>query len=196
MPKQYNLGAIFLDADGVLWKDVGPGGILSGKNHAIQNLRLISSNQAEPRLKIVISNQTFAARKSMNFFKFKFYVKSFFSSLIKLELLDDYAICYHHPDANNVFLRRQCECRKPNPGLIYSIAKKYNIDLQKSVLIGDRITDIQAGFAAGIQGLYLLINNGMLEINVNSSDAPMYHIFIPLNELKEITLLQEPTHEN
>jgi D-glycero-D-manno-heptose 1,7-bisphosphate phosphatase len=113
-----------------------------------------------------------------------------------LELLDDYAICYHHPDANNVFLRRQCECRKPNPGLIYSIAKKYNIDLQKSVLIGDRITDIQAGFAAGIQGLYLLINNGMLEINVNSSDPPMYHIFIPLNELKEITLLQEPTHEN
>jgi D-glycero-D-manno-heptose 1,7-bisphosphate phosphatase len=196
MPKQYNLGAIFLDADGVLWKDVGPGGILSGENHAIQNLRLLSSNQAEPRLKIVISNQTFVARKSMNFFKFKFYVKSFFSCLIKLELLDDYALCYHHPDANNVFLRRHCKCRKPNSGLIHSMAKKYNIDLQKSVLIGDRITDIQAGFAAGIQGLYLLINNGMLEINVNSSDPPMYHIFIPLNELKEITLLQEPTHEN
>jgi D-glycero-D-manno-heptose 1,7-bisphosphate phosphatase len=196
MPKQYNLGAIFLDADGVLWKDIGPGGILSGKNHAIQNLRLLSSNQVEPRLKIVISNQTFAARLGMNFFKFKSYVKSLFSYLIKLELLDDYAICYHHPNANNVFLRRHCECRKPNPGLIHSMVKKYKIDLQKSVLIGDRITDIQAGFAAGIQDLYLLINDRMLEININSTNTPMYHIFIPLNELREFRLIQDRVHEN
>lgn len=196
MPKQYNLGAIFLDADGVLWKDIGPGGILSGKNHAIQNLRLLSSNQVEPRLKIVISNQTFAARLGMNFFKFKSYVKSLFSYLIKLELLDDYAICYHHPNANNVFLRRHCECRKPNPGLIHLMAKKYNIDLQKSVLIGDRMTDIQAGFAAGIQDLYLLINDRMLEINVNSTNTPKYHIFIPLNELGEFRLIQDPVYGN
>ncbi len=196
MPKQYNLGAIFLDADGVLWKDIGPGGILSGKNHAIQNLRLLSSNQVEPRLKIVISNQTFAARLGMNLFKFKSHVKSLFSYLIKLELLDDYAICYHHPDANNVFLRRHCECRKPNPGLIHSMAKKYNIDLQKSVLIGDRITDIQAGFAAGIQDLYLLINDRMLENNINSTNTPLYHIFIPLNELWEFRLIQDSVYEN
>jgi D-glycero-D-manno-heptose 1,7-bisphosphate phosphatase len=196
MSKHNNLGAIFLDADGVLWKDVGAGGILSAKDHAIQNLELLSSNLSEPRLKIIISNQTYAARNNMNYFKFKSYVKSFFGSLIEMGLLDDYAICYHHPAANNIFLRKKCECRKPMPGSIYSMARKHNIDLQKSVLIGDRITDIQAGFAAGIQGLYLLINNGMLEINVNSSDPPMYHIFIPLNELKEITLLQEPTHEN
>jgi histidinol phosphatase-like enzyme len=76
------------------------------------------------------------------------------------------------------------------------MVKKYKIDLQKSVLIGDRITDIQAGFAAGIQDLYLLINDRMLEININSTNTPMYHIFIPLNELREFRLIQDRVHEN
>jgi D-glycero-D-manno-heptose 1,7-bisphosphate phosphatase len=196
MPKQNNLGAIFLDADGVLWKDVGPGGILGGKNQAIQILSLLSSNLAEPRLKIIVSNQTFAARNNINYYKFKSYVKSFFGYLIKLDLLDDYAICYHHPNANNIFLRKKCECRKPKPGLICSMARKHNINLQKSVLIGDRITDIQSGSAAGIQNLFLLVNNQMLETNVNPTDQPLSYIFTPLNEFKEFTLIQNSIYEN
>ena len=196
MSKHNNSGAIFLDADGVLWKDVGSGGILSAEDQAIQNLGLLTSNLAEPRLKIIISNQTYAARKNMNYFKFKSYVNSFFSSLIKMGLLDDYAICYHHPNANNVFLRKKCECRKPMPGLLYSMARKHNIDLQKSVLIGDRITDIQSGSAAGIQSLYLLLNDRMLEINANSTNPPLFHVFTPLKELKEFTLIQELINEN
>jgi D-glycero-D-manno-heptose 1,7-bisphosphate phosphatase len=196
MSKHNNLGAIFLDADGVLWKDVGAGGILSAKDHAIQNLELLSSNLSEPRLKIIISNQTYAARNNMNYFKFKSYVKSFFGSLIEMGLLDDYAICYHHPAANNIFLRKKCECRKPMPGSIYSMARKHNIDLQKSVLIGDRTTDIQSGSAAGIQNLFLLLNDRMLEININSTKSAPYHVFTPLKELKEFTLMQEFNHEN
>lgn len=196
MSKPNNLGAIFLDADGVLWKDIGAGGILSAEDHAIQNLGLLSSNSAEPRLKIIISNQTYAARKKMNYFKFKSYVNSFFDSLIKMRLLDDYAICYHHPSANNVFLRKKCKCRKPMPGSIYSMARKHNINLQKSVLIGDRITDIQSGRAAGIQNLYLLLNDRMLEINANSTNPPLFHIFTPLKELQEFKLIQELINEN
>lgn len=196
MSKHNNLGAIFLDADGVLWKDVGAGGILSAEEQAIQNLKLLSSNSVEPRLKIIISNQTYAARKNMNYFKFKSYIKSFLGRLIKMGLLDDYAICYHHPNANNVFLRKKCECRKPMPGSLYSMARKHNIDLQKSVLIGDRITDIQSGSAAGIKNLYLLLNDRMLEINANSTNAPLYQVFTPLNALKEFTLIQELNNEN
>ncbi len=189
MSKHNNLGAIFLDADGVLWKDVGAGGILSAEEQAIQNLELLSSNSVEPRLKIIISNQTYAARKNMNYFKFKSYVNSLFGSLIKMGLLDDYAICYHHPNANNIFLRKKCGCRKPMPGSLYSMARKHDIDLHKSVLIGDRITDIQSGRAAGIQNLYLLLNDRMLEMNTNSTIPPLYHVFTPLKELKEFTLI-------
>ena len=196
MANENKIGAIFLDADGVLWKDIGPGGILSGKNHSIQNLRLLSSVQQEMYLKIVVSNQTFAARKKMNYIKFRFFTYTFFKSLIKIGLLDDFAICYHHPKAKNFLLRKNCECRKPYPTLINLMIAKHNIVPKKSFLIGDRITDIQSGSAAGIQSLYLLLNDRMLEINANSTNPPLYHVFTPLKELKEFTLIQELNNEN
>lgn len=196
MSNQVSFKAIFLDADGVLWKDIGPGGIFSGSSDAIQNLGFLSSNRAKAQLRIVVSNQTFAARKKMSYLKFKTYTKSFFSSLIKLGLLDDFAICYHHPNAQNILLRKKCECRKPLPGLLNFMARKHNIDLRKSALIGDRVTDIQSGAAAGIDHLYLIVNDRMLEININSSQQPLYQTFMPLKDVKEFTLLKEFINEN
>jgi D-glycero-D-manno-heptose 1,7-bisphosphate phosphatase len=196
MSNQVSLRAIFLDADGVLWKDIGPGGIFSGRRDAIQNLEFLSSNLAKAQLRIVVSNQTFAARKKMSYFKFKTYTKSFFNSLIKLGLLDDFAICYHHPNAQNILLRKKCECRKPLPGLLNFMARKHNINLRKSALIGDRVTDIQSGAAVGIDHLYLIVNDRMLEININSSQQSLYQIFMPLKDLKEFTLLKEFINEN
>jgi len=190
------IGAIFLDADGVLWKDIGPGGIFSGKNHSIQNLRLLSSILQKMHLKIVVSNQTFAARKKMNYIKFRLFTYTFFKSLIKLDLLDDFAICYHHPNAKNFFLQKKCKCRKPLPGLINLMVEKHNISPEKSFLIGDRITDIQAGTSAGIKHLFLITNSRMLEINENSSVAPLSSIFIPLKELKEFYLARDMLNEN
>jgi histidinol-phosphate phosphatase family protein len=190
------IGAIFLDADGVLWKDIGPGGIFSGKNHSIQNLRLLSSILQKMHLKIVVSNQTFAARKKMNYIKFRLFTYTFFKSLIKLDLLDDFAICYHHPNAKNFFLQKKCKCRKPLPGLINLMVEKHNISPEKSFLIGDRITDIQAGTSAGIKHLFLITNSRMLEINENSSVAPLSSIFIPLKELKEFYMARDMLNEN
>ncbi len=196
MSDENKIGAIFLDADGVLWKDIGPGGIFSGKNHSIQNLRLLSSILQKMHLKIVVSNQTFAARKKMNYIKFRLFTYTFFKSLIKLDLLDDFAICYHHPNAKNFFLQKKCKCRKPLPGLINLMVEKHNISPEKSFLIGDRITDIQAGTSAGIKHLFLITNSRMLEINENSSVAPLSSIFIPLKELKEFYMARDMLNEN
>jgi D-glycero-D-manno-heptose 1,7-bisphosphate phosphatase len=190
------IGAIFLDADGVLWDDIGPGGIFSGKNRSIQNLRLLSSVRQKMYLKIVVSNQTFAARKKMNYIKFRFFTYTFFKSLIKLGLLDDFAICYHHPNAKKFFLRKECDCRKPLPGLINLMVKKHNISPEKSFLIGDRITDVQAGKSAGIKHLFLIANPRMLEMNENSSVVPLQSIFVSLKELKEFSLAMDRLNEN
>jgi len=84
--------AIFLDADGVLWEDIGSGGILSGEDHAIKNLRFLSSITSKQYLKIVISNQTYAARKKMAFARFKLFTYRFFNNLIKQGLID-HTIC-------------------------------------------------------------------------------------------------------
>ena len=196
MSSEARIGAIFLDADGVLWEDVGSGGILSGEDHSIKNLRLLASIGNKQYLKIVISNQTYAARKKMNYAKFKLFTKTFFKNLIKEDLIDDFAICYHHPNAKNFLLRRKCKCRKPLPGLINLMVKKHNIIPQKSFLIGDRITDMQSGAAAGIKHLFLIVNPKMLEKNENASKQTLQNTFIPLKDLKEFLLTKELQVEN
>lgn len=49
-----------------------------------------------------------------------------------------------------------CICRKPKPGQINSAAEELNLDLRQSILIGDAVTDLQAGHAAGIPRLFLV----------------------------------------
>ena len=55
--------------------------------------------------------------------------------------------CPHHPDFTG-----PCSCRKPRPGLIYTAVKQLPINLSKSLLIGDRSSDIACAHAAGIDG--------------------------------------------
>jgi D-glycero-D-manno-heptose 1,7-bisphosphate phosphatase len=49
----------------------------------------------------------------------------------------------------------ECECRKPKPGMILEAQKKFDIDLKKSWLIGDKESDIEAGVNAGIGHLVI-----------------------------------------
>jgi D-glycero-D-manno-heptose 1,7-bisphosphate phosphatase len=58
--------------------------------------------------------------------------------------------CPHHPDISG-----ECECRKPKPGMLLAAAKKYNVDLEHSMMIGDKQRDILAGINAGLRETYL-----------------------------------------
>jgi len=60
----------------------------------------------------------------------------------------------------------QCNCRKPKPGLLNDAAEKYDIDLSKSWMIGDRLTDIHTGINAGTKTI--LVQTGSIK---ESSDA-------------------------
>ena len=48
-----------------------------------------------------------------------------------------------------------CECRKPNPGMLLEAARKHNLDLKQSWMIGDRWKDIEAGDRAGCQTIFV-----------------------------------------
>lgn len=61
--------------------------------------------------------------------------------------LDDIANCPHHPDDH-------CDCRKPKPGLLIDLAKKFNLDLSQSYMIGDRDSDHEAGLNAGVKASF------------------------------------------
>lgn len=159
---------IFLDADGVLWPEKGAGGILTGQNSAIERLTKFRSELIESeKYKIaVVTNQTLAARNKHPTFKFIKFVNNFFLELKALNLIDDYAVCFHHPAAENILLRRKsCHCRKPKPGMIEKLLAKMDLSPENSILVGDRITDVAAGNTAGIQRNFLIYSEKSLEIN-------------------------------
>lgn len=63
--------------------------------------------------------------------------------------LDGEYYCFHHPQAKIKSLRVNCNCRKPKPGLLLKAATELDIDMSHSWMIGDGLTDIQAGRDAG-----------------------------------------------
>lgn len=64
-------------------------------------------------------------------------------------LIRDVAFCPHHPKAISDNLLTPCTHRKPEPGMLISLASKWGVDLSASVMIGDRMSDVEAGKAAG-----------------------------------------------
>ncbi len=67
--------------------------------------------------------------------------------------------CPHHPEAGIGVLRHDCDCRKPRPGMLRRAAAELGLDLATSVLVGDKLSDIQAGRAAGVRWA-LLVESG------------------------------------
>ncbi len=68
--------------------------------------------------------------------------------------------CPHLADAAVHEYRRHCDCRKPAPGLLRQAASELALDLSRSVLFGDKATDIEAALAAGVPQRILLGTDG------------------------------------
>ncbi len=77
--------------------------------------------------------------------------------------LTDIVYCPHHPTVGEPPLRADCECRKPEPGLITSAAAEHHLDLSRSWLVGDAARDIEAGRRAGVQTLLVETGKGAEE---------------------------------
>jgi len=55
----------------------------------------------------------------------------------------------HHPEASNPRYRRECDCRKPKPGMLIEAAEQFGVDLKSSYMVGDSTRDVGAALAAG-----------------------------------------------
>lgn len=80
--------------------------------------------------------------------------------------------CPHLPDAAKPQYRKICDCRKPSPGLIYRAVKELKIDLAKSAMVGDKVSDMQAAVAAGIPLRYQVVDGVPYEDCVAVADLP------------------------
>ena len=69
--------------------------------------------------------------------------------------LEELAFCPHHPEGKIEAYARDCECRKPKPGMIRTLAEKYNLDIAQSIMVGDNLSDAMAGINAGASAVWL-----------------------------------------
>jgi D-glycero-D-manno-heptose 1,7-bisphosphate phosphatase len=182
---------LFLDADGVLWEDNGPGTILRFPAICGEALDMILKfSEDNDYLVIVVTNQTSAARNliSLNSLRELLYV--FFKQSQNIAKIDAVYVCFHHPNAENPELAVNCDCRKPSPEMIYRASRKFNIDLSKSFFVGDRVTDMQSAHLAGVGQSFLLVNSKMFEVNVQSfllkGRQELNSVFLPVSCLSEV----------
>jgi D-glycero-D-manno-heptose 1,7-bisphosphate phosphatase len=186
---------LFLDADGVLWEDQGPGTILRTLEISAGARELIKRFSNENKyLVIVITNQTSAARNLISLNDLQEVLVNFFKRSSSLAKIDAVYSCFHHPKAENAELRINCTCRKPSPEMILQASRNFHIDLDRSFFIGDRITDMQSASLAGIAHTFLLVNSKMFEINFQeetpNNEQGLGVPFLPIANLSEINQLR------
>lgn len=147
--------AIFLDRDGTI--NVYKGLLCKKEDFELENrvseaIRLINRSEY---LVFVVTNQPVVAR-NMCSIEDVGNIHDKMETLLGEEgaYLDDIEFCPHHPDKGypeeNPIYKIVCDCRKPKTGMIDSLARRYNIDLKKSWMIGDSTMDIQTGINAGL----------------------------------------------
>jgi D-glycero-D-manno-heptose 1,7-bisphosphate phosphatase len=156
--------AIFLDRDGVIneliyYEDMG----IVDSPFTPEQFKLIPN--VEKAIKkfqklgfktIIVSNQPGVAKNNFAIETFEKIRGKMKKELKKKDVvIDSEYYCFHHPDGKISKYRKICKCRKPKPGMLFTAAKEHNIDLLKSWMIGDGITDIQAGKAAGCKTILI-----------------------------------------
>ena len=144
--------AIFLDRDGVIienrsnyvrdWDDV------EFFPSAVQALAKYSS---VPYRFVLVTNQSAVGREIISLTTAQIINQQIVAELEKNGCrIDGVFMCPHKPEDN-------CTCRKPRPGLLLQAAKLLSIDLSKSLMIGDAWTDLQAGKAAEVAKVGLVL---------------------------------------
>lgn len=71
-------------------------------------------------------------------------------------LVSKFYFCPHHPTKGIGRYKRECDCRKPKPGMILNARKELRLNLAESLLVGNQLSDIEAGTKAGVGSNYLI----------------------------------------
>jgi D-glycero-D-manno-heptose 1,7-bisphosphate phosphatase len=129
--------AIFLDRDNTLTVD-------EGYNFEIAKFQWVRGAAAALKAFHGIGRGFFTIQDMQNFHQHLLMMTQSIGGRIA-----DIAYCPHHPLAVTEALKTPCRCRKPEPGLLFDLAEKWQLDLRRSVMVGDRSSDVEAGQRAG-----------------------------------------------
>ena len=143
-------GAAFIDRDGTINAEVNylhepdKAVILPGVAEALDLIH------AHGYLAVVVTNQAGIAKGMYGEADMRA-VHDRIRELLAPAAFDALYFCPHHPKFTG-----ECSCRKPLPGMLFRAAKELDIDLARSFMVGDRVSDLGAGLAAGCARNYLV----------------------------------------
>ena len=156
--------AIFLDRDGTI--NVEKDYIYKSEDLVFEegSIEALKTFKNLGYILIVVSNQSGIARgyfteEDLNIFN------NNMNEILKkngVEITEFYC-CPHHPDGIGKY-KKVCECRKPNNKMIEDAIEKYNIDREKSYMIGDKISDIGAGLKSNLKTVLVKTGYGLKDM--------------------------------
>ncbi len=163
--------ALFLDRDGVINVD-------RGHVHRIEDFEFIDgifelchAAQDAGYIIIVITNQGGIGRGYYTEEEYQtltnWIVGRFADKSIEISAVYH---CPYHPEHGVGDYRRESPDRKPNPGMLLKAGDKFNIDMSKSIFIGDKNSDMLAGQRAGV-GTLIYFNKSVYESSISPSIA-------------------------
>jgi len=148
--------AVFLDRDGTIIEDIGYLAECSGIKFlpkVVEAIKLLNGNGFKV---IIVTNQAGVARGYFTEETVKAINQYIQESLARQgALIDMIYYCPHHVEGIIEEYRKECYCRKPNPGMIEEAIREFGIDCGSSFVIGDKISDIEAGYRAGCKTILL-----------------------------------------
>lgn len=158
--------ALFLDRDGVI-------NINKGYVHKPEDCEFIEgifnlvrrANQLTYKV-IVVTNQAGIGRGYYSeeiFLSFSAWMKKEFQK--HDAILDEIYFCPHHPVHGIGEYLKPCECRKPAAGMLMQAKEVHNIDMSRSIMVGDSLSDIAAANAANVRYRYWLNDSLTLKKN-------------------------------
>ncbi len=159
--------AIFLDRDGVLienrdhyvrsWDDV------AFFAHTFEAMRRAA---AWPHAFVVVSNQAGVGKGLIDNAEAEAINLRVAATVVEQGgRIDRAYFCPHRADAG-------CDCRKPRPGMLLRAARELDLDLARSWMIGDNVTDMQAGSAAGTRCMLVRTGLGEGQLAARQEAAP------------------------
>lgn len=165
--------AVFLDRDGVITQEP------PHYAHELSQLKLIPKSADAIRLLnengfvvIVASNQAGIAHGYYREEDAILFHQAMKENLAKEgAYIDAIYYCPHHPEAKIERYRVDCNCRKPKPGMLTRAESELNIDLKQSFIVGDKLSDIEAGKRAGCKTIMVRTGYGVEELKSNEIDC-------------------------
>ncbi len=186
--------AIFMDRDGTLSHEVGY------VNHAsrfrpypwsVDAVRLANRSGF---LAVVVTNQAGVAR---GYFPEAVIHEVHASFVATMEAggarLDGIYFCPHHPTVGEPPYRKDCDCRKPRPGLVRRAESELGIDLARSFVVGDRIGDLELAWGVGAKGVLVKSGYGLGELTYNVPSWPRKPDLVAENILEAVQRIVSDT---